>query len=82
MLPKQIISLIFLLPNQKDYLFSSEIITFLAQRFVIQVECCALQQQIYAHRFSFLYFSSQQSQFQVPTMEPFIGTGVDPGFNA
>jgi hypothetical protein len=27
-------------------------------------------------------FSSQQSQFQVPTTEPFVGTGADPGFNA
>jgi hypothetical protein len=29
----------------------------------------------------FLFLSSQQSQFQVPTMEPFVSTGVDPGFN-
>jgi hypothetical protein len=29
-----------------------------------------------------LFFSSQQSQFQVPTTEPFVGTGADPGFNA
>ena len=27
-------------------------------------------------------FSSQQSQFQVPAIEPFVGTGADPGFNA
>jgi hypothetical protein len=31
---------------------------------------------------SFFFFSSQQSQFQVPAMEPFVGTGADPGFNA
>jgi hypothetical protein len=29
-----------------------------------------------------LFFSSQQSQFQVPATEPFVGTGADPGFNA
>jgi hypothetical protein len=34
----------------------------------------------FAQRFFFL--SSQQSQFQVLTMEPFVGTRVDPGFNA
>ena len=31
---------------------------------------------------SFFFPSSQQSQFQVPEMEPFAGTGADPGFNA
>ena len=31
---------------------------------------------------SFFFFSSQQSQFRVPTTEPFVGTGADPGFNA
>jgi hypothetical protein len=31
---------------------------------------------------SFFFLSSQQSQFQVLAMEPFVGTGVDPGFNA
>ena len=31
---------------------------------------------------SLFFFSSQQSQFQVPTTEPFVGTGPDPGFNA
>jgi hypothetical protein len=30
----------------------------------------------------FLYFSSQQSQFQVLTMELFVGIGENPGFNA
>jgi hypothetical protein len=30
----------------------------------------------------FLFLSSQQSQFQVPTTKPFVGTGEDPGFNA
>jgi hypothetical protein len=30
----------------------------------------------------FFFFSSQQSQFQVLTIEPFVGTGADPGFNA
>ena len=34
------------------------------------------------HRALFLFLSSQQSQFQIPTMEPFVGIGVDPGFNA
>jgi hypothetical protein len=29
----------------------------------------------------FFFLSSQQSQFQVPTTEPFVGTGADPGFN-
>jgi hypothetical protein len=29
-----------------------------------------------------LFFSSQQSQFQVPTTEPIVVTGVDPRFNA
>jgi hypothetical protein len=29
-----------------------------------------------------LLFSSQQSQFQVPAMEPFVGTGADLRFNA
>jgi hypothetical protein len=63
-----------------SYLFSSDMILFLAQIFASQVEYCTPQQQIYAQRF--LFFSSQQSQFQVPAMEPFVGTRADPGFNA
>ena len=69
MLSKQKFSLIFLLSKHKalpllgSYLFSSDQISFLAQSFASQVEYCALQQQIYAHNLSFLYFSSQQSQF-------------------
>jgi hypothetical protein len=88
MLSKQKISLILLLSKHKalplliSYLFSSDQTSFLAQSFTSQVEYCALQQQIYTQSFSFLYFSSQQSQFQVPTTEPFVGTGADPGFNA
>jgi hypothetical protein len=31
---------------------------------------------------SFFFFSSQQSQFQVSAMEPFVGTRADPRFNA
>ena len=69
------------LPLSRSYLFSSDRVSFLASSFASQVEYCALQQQIYTQSFSFLYFSSQQSQFQVPTMEPFVGIGVDPGFN-
>jgi hypothetical protein len=34
----------------------------------------------FAQRLFFL--NSQQSQFQVPTTEPFVGTGADPRFNA
>jgi hypothetical protein len=30
---------------------------------------------------SFFFLSSQRSQFQVPAMEPFDGTGADPWFN-
>ena len=30
----------------------------------------------------FIFLSSQQSQFQVLTTEPFVGTGADPRFNA
>jgi hypothetical protein len=30
---------------------------------------------------SFFFLNSQQSHFQVPAMEPFFGTGADPGFN-
>jgi hypothetical protein len=29
-----------------------------------------------------LFLSSQQSQFQVSTMKPFVGTGAEPSFNA
>jgi len=36
--------------------------------------------QIFAYRFFSL--SSQQSQFKVPTIEPFVGIGADPRFNA
>jgi hypothetical protein len=28
------------------------------------------------------FFSSQQSQFHFLAIEPFVGTGADPGFNA
>jgi hypothetical protein len=31
---------------------------------------------------SFFFFSSQQSQFQVSAMEPFVGIEANPGFNA
>jgi hypothetical protein len=31
---------------------------------------------------SFFFLSSQQSQFQVLTTKPFVGTGENPGFNA
>jgi hypothetical protein len=61
--------------------FSSDQFSFLAQSFTSQVEYCALHNRS-THKFYFLYFSSHQSQFQVPTMEPFVGTGEDPGFNA
>ena len=30
----------------------------------------------------FFFFSSQQSQFEVPATEPFVGTKADTGFNA
>jgi hypothetical protein len=48
---------------------------FLAQSFTGQVKSCALGKQIYAQKLSF-------AQFQVPAIEPFFGTGEDPGFNA
>ena len=70
------------LPLLRSYLFSSYWISFLAQSFTSQVEYCTLQQHIYANIFSFLYFSSQQSQFQVPSKKPFVGTWADLGFNA
>jgi hypothetical protein len=88
MLSKQKISLILFLsknralPLLRSYLFSSDQVSFLAQSFTSQVEYCALQKHIYAQSFSFLYLSSQESQFQVPTTEPFVGIGEDPGFNA
>jgi hypothetical protein len=70
------------LPILGSYLFSLDRVSFLAQSFASQVEYYELQQHIYVHSFSFLYFSSQQSQFQVPTIEPFVGTGAYLGFNA
>jgi len=36
--------------------------------------------QIFAQSLFFLGY--QQSHFQVSSTEPFVGTGVDPGFNA
>jgi hypothetical protein len=30
----------------------------------------------------FFFLISQQSQFQVPATEPFVGIGAEPGFNA
>jgi hypothetical protein len=83
-LSKQKFPLILPLSEHKalrSYLFSSDLTSLLSTELhkssrILRTTTTDLRTKLS------LFFSSQQSQFQVPTTEPFVGTGADPGFNA
>jgi hypothetical protein len=84
MLSKQKFPLILLYQSTKLYLFQDltsflQIGFFLSTKLHKSSRILALQQQIYAQSFSFLYFSSQQSQFQVPTTNHLLAQGQTQG---
>ena len=82
-LSKQKFPLILPLSEHKDlrsYLFSSYLISFLSIELRKSSRILCTTTTDLRTKLS-LFFNSQQSQFQVPIIEPFVGTGADPGFN-
>jgi hypothetical protein len=63
-----------------SYLFSSDMNSLLSTEIHKSSRILRTRETYLRTKIS-LFFSSQQSQFQVPTTKPFVGIGADPGFN-